>query len=282
MKPVLLVAGKEIREGIRNRWVLAATLLLAALALTLAFLGAAPAGRVGAGALEVVVVSLSSLSVFLLPLIALLLSHDAIVGEVERGTLLLLLTYPLARWQVVLGKFLGHVAILGMATVLGYGAAALALALVLVGEAGTTVGAAEGWQAFGFMLGSSILLGAAFVALGTLASALVRDRGTSAGIAIGLWLLLVLLWDMALLGLLVADQGKSVTAGAVDALLLLNPADAYRLFNLAGLADVRMLSGMAALGGESGLSSPLLLAALAAWALLPLGAAAAIFARREL
>jgi hypothetical protein len=39
---------------------------------------------------------------------------------------------------------------------------------------------------------------------------------------------------------------------------------------------------MAALGGESGLSPSLLLAALAAWALLPLAAAAAVFARREL
>jgi Cu-processing system permease protein len=45
MKGVLLVAGKESREGIRNRWVAAATLLLAALAPTLAFLGATPAGR---------------------------------------------------------------------------------------------------------------------------------------------------------------------------------------------------------------------------------------------
>jgi len=116
MKGVVLIAGKEIREGMRNRWVVAATLLLATLALTLAFLGAAPAGRVGAGALEVVVVSLSSLSIFLLPLIALLISHDAIVGEMERGTMLLLLSYPLARWQVVLGKFVGHVAILATAT----------------------------------------------------------------------------------------------------------------------------------------------------------------------
>ena len=97
MKGVLLVAGKELREGVRNRWVVAATLLLATLALTLTFLGAAPAGRVGAGALEVVVVSLSSLSIFLLPLIALLISHDAIVGEMERGTMLLLLSYPVAR-----------------------------------------------------------------------------------------------------------------------------------------------------------------------------------------
>ncbi|RAI55174.1 ABC transporter permease subunit [Roseicella frigidaeris] len=276
MKAVLLVAEKEIHEGIRNRWVVAATLLLAALALTLTFLGAAPAGRVGVGALEVVVVSLSSLSVFLLPLIALLLSHDAVVGEMERGTLLLLLTYPLARWQVLLGKFLGQVAILALATVLGYGAAAAALV-----ASGAQI-APDGWWAFGYMIGSSVLLGAAFVALGTLASTLVRDRGAAAGIAVGLWLLLVLLWDMGLLGLLVADQGEHLSGSVVDALLLLNPADAYRLFNLAGLADVRSLTGMAAMGGESGLSPSLLLAALVAWALLPLAAAAALFSRREL
>lgn len=276
MRAVLLIAGKEVLEGIRNRWVVAATLLLAALALTLAFLGAAPAGRVGAGALEVVVVSLSSLSIFLLPLIALLLSHDAVVGEAERGTLYLLLTYPVSRWQVLAGKFLGQVAILALATTLGYGAAAVALAL----PGGLARG--ESWQAFGQMLGASVLLGAAFAALGLLASTLVRDRGTAAGVAIGLWLLLVLLWDMGLLGILVADQGETITAGMVDGLLLANPVDAYRLYNLAGLADVRMLSGMAALGGESALTPPVLLAALAAWALVPLLAAIAIFARREL
>ncbi len=209
MKGVLLVAGKEIREGMRNRWVAAATLLLAALALTLTFLGAAPAGRVGADALDVVVVSLSSLSIFLLPLIALLISHDAVVGEMERGTMLLLLSYPLARWQVLLGKFLGQLAILAIATLIGYGAAALALAAT-----GQAI-AAESWGAFAAMLGSSVLLGAAFIALGTLVSALVRDRGTAAGIAVGLWLLLVLIWDMALLGLLVADQGEIPYANCV-------------------------------------------------------------------
>jgi Cu-processing system permease protein len=276
MKALLLVAGKEIREGMRNRWVVAATLLLATLALTLAFLGAAPAGRVGAGALEVVVVSLSSLSIFLLPLIALLISHDAIVGEMERGTMLLLLTYPLRRWQVVIGKFLGHVAILGAATLIGYGAAAVALAAT-----GEAIGA-ESWRAYGAMIGSTVLLGAAFVALGTFVSALVRARGTAAGIAVGLWLFSVLIWDMALLGLLVADQGQTIDAAVLDVLLLLNPADAYRLFNLAGLPNVGQLSGMGGIAGGTGLTAPALLAALGIWVLLPLTAAVAIFARREL
>src|SRR5829696_4995133 len=94
MRNVLIVARKEIQEGLRNRWVLATTLLLAALALTLSFLGSAPTGSVGMRALDVVIVSLSSLTIFLLPLIALLISHDAIIGEMERGTMLLLLSYP--------------------------------------------------------------------------------------------------------------------------------------------------------------------------------------------
>src|SRR5512145_576355 len=128
MRNMLLIAVKEIQESMRNRWVLATTLLLAALALTLTVLGSAPTGNVGVRALDVVIVSLSSLTIFLLPLIALLISHDAIVGEIERGTMPLLLSYPVSRWQVLLGKFVGHLAILTFAISLGYSAAALSLA----------------------------------------------------------------------------------------------------------------------------------------------------------
>ena len=127
MRQTLIIAGKEVRDGMRNRWILATTLLLAAFALTLAFLGATPTGAVNVSPLAITIVSLSSLSIFLLPLIALLLSYDAIVGEVDRGTMALLLAYPVTRWQVVIGKFLGHLAILAFATVVGFGAAGAAL-----------------------------------------------------------------------------------------------------------------------------------------------------------
>ena len=63
------------------------------------------------------------------------------------------------------------------------------------------------------MIGSSVLLGAAFIAVGYLVSALVRDRGTAGGIAVGIWLVFVLIYDMALLGLLVVDQGQTVSGG---------------------------------------------------------------------
>lgn len=276
MRNILLIAGKEIQEGLRNRWVLATTLLLAALALTLTFLGNAPTGSVGVGALDVVIVSLSSLTIFLVPLIALLISHDAIVGDMERGTMLLLLSYPVGRWQVILGKFAGHLAILAFSTVLGYGAAAIAL----VGT-GAAIEAGS-WTAFGMLIGSSILLGAVFIAIGYLVSALVHQRGTAAGIAIGIWLVLVLVYDMALLALLVVDQGRTVSAGILNALLLLNPTDVYRMFNLAGSTNVSVFSGMAGLADTMTLDAPVLLAALIAWAALPLALATLAFSRREL
>jgi Cu-processing system permease protein len=272
MPTVVILAAKEIREGFRNRWVLATTLLLAALALTLALLGSAPTGTVGASRLDVVTVSLASLTIFLVPLIALLLSHDAIAGEAERGTLLLLLAYPVGRTAVILGKFAGQLAILAVATVLGYGVAALAV--------GWNLGAAA-WLSFAAMIGASILLGAVFLALGLLASTLVRQRSTAGGIAIGVWLLFVLLYDMAFLGLLVATGGHSLPAPLVDALLALNPTDAYRLLTL-GTAGAGALSGIGALAGHTALTPPILVAVLLAWSAAPLALAALVFSRREL
>jgi Cu-processing system permease protein len=274
MSPVFVMAGQEIRASVRNRWVVATTLVLAALALSLTLVGSAPAGAVDADPLAVVVVSLASLSIFLVPLIALLLSFDAIVGEAERGTLLLLLAYPVARWQVVLGKYLGHTVILAMATVVGYGAAGAALAA-------TKPSGIEAWDAFAAMIGASILLGAAFIALGTLCSAVVRERATAAGLAVGIWLLFVLIYDAALIGLIVADQGRIMTPAVLDALLLVNPADAYRLLNLTGNEGVALLAGMAGPGESGQLPPGLLLASLVGWIVLPLGLAIVVFQKRQ-
>jgi Cu-processing system permease protein len=272
MPTILTLAAKEVREGIRNRWVLATTVLLAALALTLALLGSAPTGTVGASRLDVVTVSLASLTIFLVPLIALLISHDAIAGEAERGTLLLLLAYPVGRTAVILGKFLGQLAILGFATTFGYGAAALVV--------GWNLGAAA-WGAFAVMVAASVLLGAVFLALGLLASTLVRQRSTAGGIAIGLWLLFVLIYDMAFLGLLVASGGHSLPPLLIDALLALNPTDAYRLLTL-GMAGAGSLTGINALAGHTALTPSILVAVLLAWTAAPLALATFIFARREL
>ncbi len=275
MTNILIIARKEIQEGLRNRWVLATTLLLAALSLTLSFLGSIPTGTVGVNSLDVVIVSLSSLTIFLVPLIALLLSHDAIVGEAERGTLLLLLSYPLGRKEVVFGKFLGHLAILAFATLFGYGAAVIALTTT-----GSDIGR-ESWAGFIYMVGSSILLGAVFLAIGYFTSVIARERSTAGGIAIGVWLFFVLIYDMALLGGLVAAQGQAVSGALLDTLLVANPTDAYRLLNL-GFGNAGSVSGMGGVASHTSLSASVLVSALVVWTIVPLCGAMFIFSRREL
>ncbi|MDO5356307.1 MAG: ABC transporter permease [Conchiformibius sp.] len=274
MSPIMIIAEKEIRDALRNRWILAATLLLAALALCLGFLGSAPTGSVKVEPLTVTVVSLSSLSVFLIPLIAMLLSYDALIGEMERGTMALLLSYPVSRSQVLIGKFAGHCAVLALATGAGYGLAGVALQLGYGGGAAA-------WKAFVLLIGASILLGAAFLSIGYLISAKAGERGTAAGLAVGVWLFFVLIFDMALLGVLVADSKHALSASVVEMILLFNPADVYRLLNLTGYENTAAYAGMAGLSGQISLGMPLLLAAQAAWVAVPFAWAVRVFAKRQ-
>lgn len=275
MKIVWIIASKEIQDRIRNRWILTMTLLMAGLAMGLVFLGSSPSGTVGASPLAVTIVSLSSLSIFLIPLIALLLSHDAIVGELESGTLLLLLTYPVSRWHILLGKFLGHGMVIAFTTIVGYGTAGLAILLMDTPLDGST------WMAFFSLLLTSVLLGWVFVSIALWMSLLVRERATAAALAIGIWFFFVILFDFLLLGILV-EKSDWIDAQTFPLLLLLNPTDIFRLFNLSGFENVRAFSGMIGLSDTKGLSQLSLLIALVTWILIPLGLAGLMGTQKEI
>jgi len=274
MRPIPVIAGQELARGLRNKWVASSVALMTALSLSLALLGSTPAGNVGAGPLEVLIASLASLSVFLLPLIALLLAHDAIAGEAERGTLLLTLAYPVSRWQLLAGKLLGHTVILAFAVLLGFGSAALAA---------TADGVAAGgaWHAFFRLVASAIAMGAVFLGLGYLASALVAERSTAIGLAVGVWLMFVLVYDLAFLGLLVTI-GDRLPDAVVGALILFNPADVFRLLNLGNSAAIALGTSADIVGSKAGLGPTVLAASLLAWLAVGLGLAWLAFKRREI
>ncbi len=275
MRLLWVLALKELRDGLRNRWIAATILLLGALALVLSMLGSAPIGSVRASALDISVISLASLSVYLIPLIALMLSFDTLVGEFERGTMLLLLTYPVTRGQVILGKFMGHVMIILVAILAGYGGALLIMIAV-------NGGSTEGWQAYLLMMLSSLLLGAIFIALGYLVSVLVKERATAAGSAIGLWLVFVVLYDLLLFGALMLDQGQMLGQQLFAMLMLVSPTDTYRILNLSVFEGVSQAAGIAGVASGAGMSSYLLISVMLLWLIVPLTTTALVFQRREL
>ena len=276
MNTVITLAGKEFRDGLRNRWLLAITVLFAVLAIGLSYFGAAASGTVGFTGLATTIASLASLAMFIMPLIALLLAYDSIVGEDQQGTLLLLLSYPLGRGQLLTGKLLGHGAILAVATTVGFGSAGLVITLFA-----DSVDLAALWSALAVFIATALLLGLSFVALAYLISVTVTEKATAAGLALLVWFGFVVLFDLVLLGVLVAGEGAIGTA-VLPYLLLLNPADVFRLINLTGFDAARAASGLLSIADRTLLSPGLLITALVLWVLVPYGLAIWRFRRRPL
>jgi Cu-processing system permease protein len=263
LSQVLALAGKEFRDRFRNRWVLAVALVFTVFSLLITYFGAAVQGQIGPRSIELTIASLVSLVIYLIPLIALLLGFDAIVGERERGSLDLLLALPITRLELLLGKFLGLAGALTLSTVAGF-----ALVAVLLFQQFSYAGL---YHYLGFVV-SSVLLGLAFLSLAMLLSVLARDRTRASGLAIALWFALVLVFDLLLLGLLVASGGE-LGGDAFAYLLLLNPADIFRILNVFSLDDVRRLYGLASIVPPALGQAWLMGGAMLAWIVGPLALA---------
>lgn len=276
MNSIWTIARKEFSDSLRNRWLIAIALVFAILAVGIAWFGAAASGQVGYASTPATIASLASLGIFLIPLIALLLAYDAIVGEEEGGTLLLLLTYPISRGQLLFGKFLGHGLTLALATLIGFGVAGVAIA-VLVDE---VIIATLATAMLRFVL-STILLGWGFIALAYLISVRVSEKPIAAGLALGIWFFFVLIFDLMLLGTLVASEGK-LNPELLPWLLMLNPTDIYRLLNIVAFGGGAQLSGVLSLGTDLPIGAAGLWFALVLWFVIPLAGAWALFRRRRI
>lgn len=272
MKGVLNIARFELLVARRNLWVAIAISLMSLFAIVLTMAGSAPAGALGVDRLTVTVANLTTLSVYLVPLIALLLSFDAIAGEVERGTLALALSYPISKAAFLIGKFAAHLATLTAALSIGFGIAA-AMSIGLGGAS------ASGFTALLVLFVTAILLGAAFLGCGYAISGIVRQPGAAAGLVIGVWLVGTVLYDLGLLGALVADKGGLFTTHIFPWLLVANPADAFRIVNLAGSEAASLASGFSMSG--STLSPLVAQFALAVWPPAMLALAWILFRRLE-
>ena len=262
-RQVGVIAAKEFWDRIRNRWVFAVATVFTVFALAIAYFGAAQQGEVGFMGIEVTIASLVSLVIYLVPLIALILGFDAIVGERERGSLDLLLSMPITRFELLLGKFTGLSAALAFSTLAGFG-----LVGVLLSHHFDTRGL---YHYFGFIL-SAVLMGMAFLSIAILISVTVADRARASSVAIAVWFFFVLVYDLLLLGVLVGSGGR-IGGSAFPFLLLLNPADVFRILNIFGLADVKSLYGLATVFPPA-LAEPWILGPVAVlWIAVPLGVA---------
>jgi Cu-processing system permease protein len=266
LRHVFVVAATEYRLAVRSRWALALTGLFVVFgAMMMTFSGSA----VGPEGAERIVASLTSLAAYLVPLSALALGYDAVVGREDEGWLAVVFSLPVRRSEVVAGTYLGRLAVLAGATVLGFGFSGV----LLVREFG--IGE---WTSFLGFLAGAVGVGAAFLAIAVLLSAVAREKTHALGAALLVWVWFVLIHDLIALGVVAAFE---LPDAALSALVLSNPVGAFRVLVLSGLGTTAGGGFTAVLAG-SGLSTASLAVALAAWCLVPVGAAARLVRRRRL
>jgi len=118
----------------------------------------------------------------LIPLIALILGFSTISGEAENGALYVVLSYPIRRIEVLLGKLLGLGSVIVVSVFLGFGLGGILIA--------ATVGPASWVGYIGFIL-LSIFMGFIYLSLSICISSYCKRRITSIG-----GVLLIFFWGM--------------------------------------------------------------------------------------
>ncbi len=273
MIAVRVLGAHELRGAMRNRWLLVYALVFAALAIGLSMIGMRLAGAVGLEGYGRTTASLLNLCLSLVPLVAVLLGSVALSGERETGVLELFLAQPLSRAHLILGRFLGALGAVALATLLGFGIAGFLI--------GLATGAAGGVQYLAF-LGVAVALAAVFLAIGCLVGVVARNRVQATAAGLGIWFVSVAAFDLMLIGL-----GTATGAGAqgLAAAVLLNPVQVARILALLLLDPTLEVLGpvggflVSRMGGAG--AAALLLGALSAWIAGPLLCAIGLFERRD-
>ena len=124
---------------------------------------------------------------YVLSLIALLFTFDAVSGEREQGTLRLTLANPIPRHTVLIGKFLGAFISVNIPFVI----AVLMNLLVISTSSAVHLGIDE-WGRLGIIIGISLLYLCLFLALGLLVSARVKQSAVSLVILLLIWVSFVI------------------------------------------------------------------------------------------
>ena len=264
---------KELRDSLRNRWFWFYTVSFGALAAglgTLSQIGAGLSGFVGFGKTAA---SLVNLVMLIVPLMGLTIGATSLAGERERGMLGYLLAQPVTRLEVFLAKFIGLGLAIAGSICLGFG---LSLALMARHANGADAGI------FLRLVGLSLLLALAMLALGLLVSVVVRRSSTAMGAAVFAWLGLVFFGDLGLMG---ATVILKLHVQQLFAIAIVNPTQAFKLATIEGFDATLDLLGPAGLYGVQTFGhwlTPLLVGTLVLWVLAPLCVAGVSFVRRPL
>lgn len=225
MKHLLLFAHAELVLALRSRWTHIFAVVFGVLSFAAAGAGYVLSGGHGVQDFARTAVSLVQLVLLLVPLTALMIGVLSFAPE--RGAAELMFSQPVARRTIVLGKLLGLFQALAAAQAVGFGLAGT----VVYGQSGS-----EGLGGFLLLVAASLVTTAVFLGLAALlsAGAVGRKRTRALALALVVWFVAVVLFDLAALGL-----ASILPSGPASRVLMVativNPLGAVRTGTLLGI-----------------------------------------------
>ena len=216
--PLLLCAKQELTLAIRSRWTQMFAIVFALLATAVAWSGYILSGGSGVQDFARTSVSLLQLVILLVPLAALIVGVLSFTAE--RGAVELLYSQPVSRATILIGQMLGVFVALVAAQLIGFGAAGIVI---------FSSGGSWGVGAYFILFAASALLTAIFVAAAAAAGAgaVGRGRVRAVSIALVIWFVAVVLFDIVALG-----AASLLSSGYASRVLIIsvivNPVDAIR------------------------------------------------------
>jgi Cu-processing system permease protein len=271
---VLMISWQEFTLNRRNRWVVSFALLFAVLTLLIAFFGMVTSGYAGFQDFTRTSASIINLGGFLIPLFALLLGVFSFITN--QGYFEILVTQPISRSKVLLGRYLGLLLTILGASLLGFGLPGALISLV-IGVAGA--------QSYLLVVVYSLMLAMVFTGLSVLISLAAKRRQIALGIALGVWVFYELVYGMLMLGTTLY-LSPAILKTVLLAGLMGNPVDIARVLSLLEVGGPHLYGPAGAtlvkLTGSATMATLFGVLGLTAWVVAPILASMKIFERQNL
>ncbi len=222
MKEIFAIAKKEYMDNWRNKWIIAVSAIFLILTLVTSYFSKGKWSD-----MSTTIAGMMLWVVLLISIISLMLGYATIVGEQEKGSLPLLLSYPVSREETILGKFLGLSCVIISTLLVGFGFAGIIIGI----KAEINL-----IEYFSFIF-ASILFALVYLSIAIFFSSFLKKRSTAIGAVIFLWFLFSIIWDMILTGLLIINYGLNfIEKGGWMApnwyyiAAIINPNEAFGIF----------------------------------------------------
>ncbi|MCP4634192.1 MAG: ABC transporter permease subunit [candidate division Zixibacteria bacterium] len=271
---ILQIAKQDLKLNLRNKWILGISILFGILTLSIAYSGMVTSGYIGFQDFRRTGASIISLVLYLVPILALMMGTYTFVSY--KDYIDWIVTQPIARWKIIMGKYIGALVTLIISTASGFSIAGIVIAIQI---------GVEGSLRFMLVVLLALLLGAVFLSIAFLLTIIVKRRQSAVGLSILVWFFFVIFYDLLMMSSTLYLSHSTLKSSLLFGLLF-NPVDMIRatslivvggesIFGAAGVVAVKQF-------GDIGTLVVLSLVIISVWTLLPLLISIKLFNRQDL